>query len=139
VLNNETTPVLSRTNSALVSEAHQILTNNRDIHSFAEGRLPDPNALEFGQVVCDMHYGIDLSRIPGAKILCQQTIRTDTGSQFIESTVSRQIRDAYSYTNKYLVIIDEDSQGNLICAASYDARTLTIYTISYGESNDNQD
>ena len=80
----------------------------------------------FGETICDMHHGLSLPNT--LSVIQYVKIETSGGSLFIETTV-RQYCPDYEYLNKLLVIIGEDSFGNILAAYSYDERSFAVYTL----------
>ena len=97
-------------------------------------RAKEVRELTYGDVVCDTHYGINVTSIQGAWVKSKVSVDTKFGAEFINRTIGDKLDDEFynSYTNKLLVIIGEDIySGDLIAAASYDGRRLTIVTIAF--------
>lgn len=85
--------------------------------------------MEYGDVICDAHDGIDLKRLgDGAKVSSRVSLCTRHGAEFIEKVVGERIGAEYKYTNKHLVIVGESSAG-LVLAYSYDDRTVEFISV----------
>lgn len=82
--------------------------------------------MRIGYEICDMHYGLDLPE--GAEVVSQTSVYTECGSEVINLMVRKEIPD-YQYLNKMLVVVGENSDGDIVAAYSYDDRNLVMLTI----------
>lgn len=85
--------------------------------------------LQYGSVICDMHYGLDLSRLGRCRVLNKVVITCEDGVSFIERIVTKQTGIDYRYHNKFLVVIDETLNGGIVAAYSYDGMKVGFLEI----------
>jgi len=83
--------------------------------------------MNYGDVICDLHDGLSLP--DGATLVKSFKVRSSGGPEFIRATLRDQCVTDH-YTNKTVVVIGEADNGNLICAASYDACSLHFFEIA---------
>ena len=89
--------------------------------------------LRLGQVVCDVHDGIDLSSIGNPKVVNKIVVPARNAGQMIQDTIQEQVEERYSYLNKTLVVCEEDMQGNLVLMCSYDSIRLIVVIVEFPE------
>lgn len=92
--------------------------------------------LNYGTVLCDMHHGLDLSRLKNASVANEYQLDVsemmyNRASAFIQELVRSQLRDPeWIYLNKMLVVIGECwREGHLKAAYCYDDRRLVFLDI----------
>jgi hypothetical protein len=90
------------------------------------------NFENFGDILCDMHDGLNLDRLGGesaARLLRLIEIESEHGDEFIKKTVSAKTGQPYKYTNKHAVLIGEGARGCLQFAYSIDGRKLGLFDV----------
>ena len=87
--------------------------------------------LKLGSFVCDMHYGV-----PPAKATNHTTIRTRAAHEMVQAMLDKLDLDddrKLNNTNKYAYVVGETSDGDALCAYSYDS--LVFGTFEYPIGN----
>ena len=91
----------------------------------------EPIEPKVGDVICDMHYGLDLSRLPGYGLTGSLRLDVEFGHVVLKTLLASQQADG-NYVNKLMQVVSVNRDGSLIAAYSYDGTHLTFVELSAG-------